>query len=111
MRGVQKMSNTVSKRLIVIALVYTLLVLASIYSFEWLRHSVELGLISKPTYSLLGPSLALFTHMSILLFIPLTAIVFGALLLWVFKPKLKWISLIFFIILWLATGWWMYDLF
>jgi hypothetical protein len=104
-------TNTISKRLIVICLVYTLLVLASIYSFEWFRHSVELGLIPKPTFTLLGPSLALFTHMSIFLFIPLTAIVFGALLLWAFKPKLKWISLISFIILWLATGWSMYDLF
>lgn len=105
------MSNTISKRLIVICLVYTLLVLASIYSFEWFRQSIELGLIPKITYSLLGPSLALFTHMSILLFVPLTAIVFGASLLWVFNPKLQWISLIFFVVLWLATGWWMYDLF
>lgn len=105
------MINTISKRLIVICLFYTILVLASIYSFEWFRQSVELGLMPKPIYSLLGPSLALFTHMSILLFVPLTAIIFGALFLWVFKPKLKWISLIFFVILWLATGWWMYDLF
>ena len=105
------MTDTNLKRFFISCLGYALLVLISAYSFEWFRHSAELGLIPKQTFSVIGPTLALFTHMSIFLFVPLTMMVLGASMLWVFKPNLRWISLTTFITLWLASGWWMYDLF
>ena len=105
------MSNTILKRCLVICLIYTLLTFISVYSFEWFRHSIELNLFPKLFFLLLGPCLALFTHMSIFLFIPLTAIVLGGLMIWVFNPKLKWIAIAIFITLWSVTGWLMHDLF
>ena len=58
-----------------------------------------------------GPVLALFTHMSILLFLPLCIPIVALICIGVFYPQTRVAAAIGFITTWFAIGWFMKDLF
>ena len=65
----------------------------------------------KPFLALFGPVLALFTHMSLLLFVPICIPLVGALIVGATKPNLRTVSFVAFAVIWLALGWWLKEFF
>jgi hypothetical protein len=66
---------------------------------------------NKWILTVFGPVLALFTHMSFLLFLPLSVPIVALLCIGVLYPQTRVATAIGFIATWLAIGWFMKDLF
>jgi hypothetical protein len=71
----------------------------------------SLGEHTKWALILFGPVLALFTHMSFLLFIPLCVPLVALLWVGLVHQKARVTALIGFSCTWLALGWWLHSLF
>ena len=65
----------------------------------------------KPLLTLFGPVLALFTHMSLLLFVPICIPLVAVLFAGALKPNLWGVNAVAFGAIWLALGWWLQELF
>jgi hypothetical protein len=65
----------------------------------------------KWVLSLFGPVLALFTHMSIFLFLPLSVPLIALLVIGAIYVQTRIAVCIGFVIAWFAIGWYLHDLF
>lgn len=106
-----KMNLTPRTRLLVAMVVFVgvVIALATLYSV------VGPGLVGQSPHkwllALFGPVLALPTHMSILLFLPLCVPLVALLCTGVLYPQTRIVVAIGFIATWLVTGWYLKDLF
>jgi hypothetical protein len=65
----------------------------------------------KILFALCGPVLALGTHMSVFLWIPLSIPLVGLLVIGAIYANTRWVTAATFVISWLAIGWYLKDLF
>lgn len=87
-----------------------LTVLVTLLSSALLPSSAN-SLGVKFIFALCGPVLALGTHMSIFLWIPLSFPLVGLLVISALYEKARILAMIAFVVSWLAIGWYLKDLF
>lgn len=105
------MNATLRQRVLMAIGLYVGLVVVAGVAFSFMRQGVAEGSPMRYLYTLFGPALSLFTHMSYFLFALQSALLLPWLLLGVMRIKAcKW-SAIAFTISWLGIGWYMHDLF
>lgn len=87
--------------------------LVAILTFVYGSIGVGMGGDSpyKFLLTLFGPTLALFTHMSILLFLPLCVPLVALLIVGAIYMQTRVAALVGFVATWLAVGWYLHDLF
>lgn len=90
---------------------YVGLVLIAGLAFYHLRQGVPAGSPVRYLYTLCGPALSLFTHMSYFLFALQSALLVPWLLLGAMRARATMLSAIGFIFSWVGIGWYMHDLF
>jgi len=90
---------------------YALLNVVSGFLFQWLRTDTPAGISTKYLYSLSGPTLSLFTHMSYFLFALQSLLLIPFLLLGAIQPRARYLCALAFSLIWLGIGWYMQDLF
>ena len=104
----------ISRRRIYIALaIYIALTVLSILGFNFVQQGIYAEPVTegKYIYIIFGPALALFTHMSFVLFFILSILVFPLLFIAVVWSQFRLIFIILFLLSWFGIGWYMYDLF
>ena len=105
------MTNLNKKRLPIAIGIYVLIVVIAALGFTLMRGNLRGGADSGYAFSIFGPALSLFTHMSYFLFAIQTLILLPSILVGVFIPKSIKLAISAFAITWIGIGWYMHDLF
>jgi hypothetical protein len=96
-------------RALIAVAIYVLVVAVAAVIFQSTRESASSG--PHLYYVIYGPALALFTHMSYVLF-ALQSLLLVPWLLWsLFRPRTRGIAVAGFCVTWLGIGWYMHELF
>jgi len=103
-----------SRRPVILALaIYIALTVISIFGFNYVQQEIYAGSVDggKYIYIIFGPALALFTHMSYILYFILSIFVFPLLLIAVIWDQIRLLFIFLFLLSWFGIGWYLYDLF
>lgn len=106
-----QMKTSMQQRVVVSLAAYFALVVIAAVSFGAMRQGVEASELVHASYSLCGPSLSLFTHMSYFLFALQSLLLLPWIGLYVLVPKYWHVAVFGFGVTWLGIGWYMRDLF
>jgi hypothetical protein len=97
------------RRVTVALTVYVLLVAAAAVAFQWSRQAVSSGPHSH--YIFFGPALALFTHLSYVLFARQSLLLTPWMVWGIVRPRATKLAIAGFCVTWLGIGWYPHDLF
>jgi hypothetical protein len=100
-----------NRALLAIAGYIALTVIVTLLSSAFLPSSSASSFGIKILFALCGPVLALGTHMSVFLWIPLSIPLVGLLVIGAIYTNTRWLTAAMFVISWLAIGWYLKDLF
>lgn len=100
-----------NKLLLALLVVFILGTAALTVLYGWVGVGMGGDSPHKPLLVLFGPVLALFTHMSFLLFVPICIPLVGVIVAAAMNQNFRGASAFAFVVIWLALGWWLYDLF
>jgi hypothetical protein len=106
-----KVKEPTSRRVTVAVGMYLALVIVASAAFYWMRSGISPGSPIRYALILCGSALALFTHMSYILFGLQSLLLVPWLLLGAYRPQAKLIAATGFCVCWLGIGWYMHDLF
>lgn len=102
------MKTRVGVRIVAALGAYAVLVVVGCMAFTALRRfQLPLG---RYLVVICGPSLALFTHMSVPLFVQQSALVLPWLLVAAISGRLRRYAVAVFVLVWVGIGWFMHDL-
>lgn len=104
-----EITRSVGVRVVAVLAIYALIVAAAAVAFQSTRAPASSG--PHLYYVIYGPALALFTHMSYVLFAVQTLFLLPWLLWCIVGPRARKIAFPGFCITWLGIGWYMHDLF
>lgn len=99
------------KRVWVTLAVFVLIVLFFVFLYGEVGLSIGGQSPYKWALSVFGPVLALFTHLSFILFLPLAAPVVALICVAVVYPSVRMFAIIGVVGVWLSIGWFLHDLF
>lgn len=104
---------TLSRKSLAIAsfLAYFALVAMAAAAYGGISTKISDGVFPKATIIVFGPALALFTHMSVFLFAPLSVPLLAFCLISALYPQTRLAMAMAFAATWLSFGWFLHDLF
>jgi hypothetical protein len=104
-----EVTRSIGTRGLIAVAIYALLVAVAAIAFQSTRAAASSG--PHLYYMIYGVALALFTHMSYVLF-ALQSLLLVPWLLWgLFRPRTRKMAITGFCITWLGIGWYMHELF
>lgn len=100
-----------TRSILINLLIYAALVVAALFAFPAIRGESSAISAIRYSYSLCGPALSLFTHMSYPLFAAQSLFLIPWLVIAALHPRARYVAWFAFAVTWIAIGWYMHDLF